>query len=102
MSLIFASFCLITWREILLIFQTKNWSNIFFVFFDSSMKLERWAAIADWDDRDDREEEEEEEDKVDWADEDCCHWIDCEDCCHEESCRNCCHEEDCEDCCHDW
>ncbi len=110
MNLIFANFCLIAWREILFIFQMKNWSNIFFIFSDSLMRLDCWAAIADWNDKKEEEEEEEEE-EVNWNDEDCCHWIDCKDCCHEEDCKNCCHEEDCEDCyheedcencCHNW
>ncbi len=106
MTFISVSFYLIVWREILFIFQMKNWSNIFFVSSDSSMKLDHWAAIADWDDKEEEEEEEkeekEEEEEVDWNDKDCCHWINYEDCCHEEDCRDCCYKKDCENCCHDW
>ena len=113
MNLIFVSFCLIIWREILFIFQTKNWSNVFFVSFDSSIKLDRWAVIADWNDKNDKKEEEEEEEeeekeKVDWNDKDCCHWINCKDCYHKENCyhekdcKDCYHKKDCKNCCHDW
>ncbi len=59
MILIFASFYLIAWREILFIFQMKNWSNIFFISSDSSMRLDHWAAIADWDCKEEEEKEEE-------------------------------------------
>ncbi len=78
----------------------KNWLNIFFVSFNSSIKLDYWAAIADWNDRkNDRKEEKEE---VNWNDEDYCHWIDCKNCCHEEDYKDCYHKKDCKDCCHDW
>ena len=32
------------------------------------MRLDRWAAIADWDDREKEEEEEEEKEEVNWDD----------------------------------
>ncbi len=56
------------------------------------MKLNRWAAIADWNDRE--EEEEEEEKEVNWVDEDCCHWINCKDCYHWINCKDYCYEKD--------
>ena len=48
------------------------------------MRLDRWAAIADWDGR---EEGEGGEGEVGWDDGGCCHWIDCGGCCHEGGCR---------------
>ena len=59
------------------------------------MKLDCWAAIADWNDR-------EEEEEVNWANEDCYHWINCKDCCHWIDCKDCYHDEDWENCWHDW
>ena len=53
------------------------------------MKLDHWAAIADWNCKEEEEE-------------DCYHWINYEDCCHEKDCKDCCYEENCENCCHNW